>query len=264
MSSDLSIKPLYSSSEGNCTLITVNDTHLLIDLGKSCRLITNALVDSGVYPDDVAAIFVTHGHTDHISGLQVFSKKYHTPVFCTLTSAYKIGEIAAEVSVIEENDILTLKCGAEVRALPTPHDINGSVCYRINNLKTKASVAVMTDLGRFTPSMEGFVKGVDAVLLESNYDPDMLKNGPYPPSLKQRISGGEGHLGNVGCAAAAKKLIENGTHKFILGHISPHNNTEEIALEYFVDALASWGFSQGTDYEVQTASRLGPVKGYEL
>ena len=62
MSSDLSIKPLYSSSEGNCTLITVNGTHILIDLGKSCRLITNALIDSGVYPDDVAAIFVTHGH----------------------------------------------------------------------------------------------------------------------------------------------------------------------------------------------------------
>ena len=122
----------------------------------------------------------------------------------------------------------------------------------------------MTDLGRFTPSMEGFVKGVDAVLIESNYDPDMLKNGPYPPSLKQRISGGEGHLGNVGCAAAAKKLIENGTHKFILGHISPHNNTEEIALEYFVEALSSWGLTQGVDYEVQTASRLGPVKGYDL
>jgi hypothetical protein len=63
---------------------------------------------------------------------------------------------------------------------------------------------------------------------------------------------------------AAKKLIENGTHKFILGHISPHNNTEEIALEYFVEALSSWGLTQGVDYEVQTASRLGPVKGYDL
>ena len=264
MSDGLSIKPLYSSSEGNCTLITINGTHILIDLGKSCKLITNALIDSGVYPDDVACIFVTHGHTDHISCIPVFSRKYHTPVFCTLTSAYKIGEIAAEVSVIGESDIVKLKCGAEIRALPTPHDINGSVCYRINNTKAKTSVAVMTDLGRFTPSMEGFIKGCDAVLLESNYDPDMLKNGPYPPALQQRISGGEGHLGNVGCAAAAKKMIENGTHKFILGHISPHNNTEEIAIEYFINALSSWGFEQGKDYEVQTASRLGPVRGYEV
>ncbi|MBR4557120.1 MAG: MBL fold metallo-hydrolase, partial [Clostridiales bacterium] len=130
------IVPLYSSSSGNATLIKCRGTYILVDCGMSCKMMTKALVDSGVYPDDVAAIFLTHRHTDHVNGVPVFSRKYHTPIYGTKATLAVLDGLASEVTEIEENDIVTLENGPEVRAFPTPHDVNGSVCYRIFNQDT--------------------------------------------------------------------------------------------------------------------------------
>lgn len=258
------IVPLYSSSSGNATLIKCRGAYILVDCGMSCKMMTKALVDSGVYPDDVSAIFLTHRHTDHINGVPVFSRKYHTPIYGTRATLAVLDGLASEVTEIEENGIVTLENGPEVRAFPTPHDVNGSVCYRIFNQDTGNSIAVMTDLGRMNDGMKGFAKACDVILLESNYDPYMLENGPYPRPLKKRISGGHGHISNPESAESAEFFIKNGTKKFILGHLSPHNNTPVLARKTFITILADRGFVEGIDYEVKIAKKDEPTEGYVL
>ena len=258
------IVPLFSSSSGNSTLIKCRGTYILIDCGMSCKMMTKALVDSGVYPDDISAIFLTHRHTDHIGGVPVFSRKYHTPVYGTKATLAVLDDLASPVTEIEENDIIQLEEGPEVRAFPTPHDVNGSVCYRIYNHENDTSMAVMTDLGRVNDGMKGFAKAADVILLESNYDPYMLEHGPYPWPLKKRISGGHGHISNPESADAAEFFINNGTKKFILGHLSPHNNTPDLARETFTNSLSDRGLVEGIDYEVKIAKKEGPTEGYVL
>ena len=258
------IVPLFSSSSGNSTLIKSNGTYILVDCGMSCKMTTQALIASGVYPDDVSAIFLTHRHTDHINGVKVFSKKYHTPVYATMETLAPLDELYSPVNVIAENDIVRLENGTEVRAFPTPHDVPGSVCYRMINPESGNSISIMTDLGRVNEGMKGFARKSDVILLESNYDPYMLENGPYPYPLKKRISGGHGHISNSECAEAAEFFIANGTRKFILGHLSPHNNTEEIACETFVSHLADKGLVRDTDYELRIAKKSEPTEGFVL
>ena len=256
------IVPLFSSSSGNSTLIKSHGKYILIDCGMSCKMMTKALVESGVYPDDVSAVFLTHRHTDHISGVPVFSRKYHTPIYGTKATLAVLDGLASEVFEISENDIVQLENGPEVRAFPTPHDVAGSVCYRIVNREAGTSVAVMTDLGRVDDGMRYFARNSDVILLESNYDPYMLEHGEYPWPLKRRISGGHGHISNPESAENAEYFIKNGTKKFILGHLSPHNNTPVLARETFVNSLSDRGFVEGIDYEVRIAKKEGPTEGY--
>ena len=122
----------------------------------------------------------------------------------------------------------------------------------------------MTDLGRMNEGMRGFAKACDVILLESNYDPYMLEHGPYPWPLKKRISGGHGHISNPESAENAEFFINNGTTKFILGHLSPHNNTPVLARETFVNILSDRGFVEGIDYEVKIAKKDCPTEGFVL
>ena len=112
--------------------------------------------------------------------------------------------------------------------------------------------------------MRGFARACDVILLESNYDPYMLENGPYPWTLKQRISGGHGHISNPESAETAEFFIKNGTKKFILGHLSPHNNTPDLAKKTFISILADRGLVEGIDYEVRIAKKDEPTEGYVL
>ena len=259
------IVPLFSSSRGNSTLIKSNGAYILVDCGVSCKMVSQALVQSGVYPDDIAAVFLTHRHTDHINGVKIFSKKYHTPIYGTRETLAPLDELYSPVTEIQENDIIKIENGPEVRAFPTPHDVAGSVCYRIINPENGNSISVMTDLGRVTDGMKGFARKSDVILLEANYDPYLLENNVhYPYPLKRRISGGHGHISNAESAAAAEFFIQNGTKRFILGHLSPENNTEEIASETFTNLLADKGLVRDVDYEFRVAKRFEPTEGYVL
>ena len=258
------IVPLYSSSSGNSTLIKCNGTYILIDCGVSCRMLAKALVSCGVCPEDISAVFLTHRHGDHIGGVPVFTKKYHTPVYGTRPTLAVLDELLAPVNEIAENDIISLSEGFEVRSYPTPHDVAGSVCYKVLNKVTGRAMAVMTDLGRMNDGMRNFAKASDIILLESNYDPYMLEHGDYSKPLQHRISGGHGHISNFESAESAEFFINNGTKRFILGHLSPNNNTPAIALETFTSELSDRGFVRDRDYEVILARKDEPVEGYIL
>lgn len=239
--------PLFSSSSGNAHYIGGRNAGILVDAGVSCKRILGALETNGLNPGCIQGIFITHTHSDHIKGLRVLSGKLRCPVYGTETTLSVLqegGHIPPGIDCCPvENGSLCGDC--EVTAFSTSHDAPGSCGYRIRTPDEKLC-AVCTDLGVMTDEVRRGILGCDMVLLESNYDPGMLRNGPYPPDLKRRIASEHGHLSNPDAARTAAELVAEGTTRILLGHLSPHNNTPELAAEAALRGLA--GFRHGLDY----------------
>lgn len=246
------IYPLFSSSKGNCTYIGTPDCGVLIDCGVSCRKICNALELNGLSTSAVKAIFITHEHSDHISGLKNFTKKTGIPVYAqtmTMDTLFDGGHINSQ-SCDMSGDIsignMSVSCFA------TSHDTPQSCGYRVDFSDGK-SCCVCTDLGYVSDAVRNAVKGSSAVLLEANYDVSMLRNGPYPVYLKERIRSDHGHLSNDDSGSFAAELIGSGTTRLILGHLSQENNTPETA-EYTVESIiAQSGCQRNRDYILSCA-----------
>lgn len=242
------IFPLASSSSGNCTYIGHGKQGLLVDAGVSARTIAKSLESIGVEPSSICGIFITHSHIDHTSGLRVFSDKYNIPVFASPKTVEAISENAnvcpQNLNAVSGN----VKVGCfDVNPFCTSHDCAGSCGYVIT-LPDGAKCSVCTDLGFVSEEVHTAVKGSAAILLESNHDVTMLQNGNYPEHLKRRILSDCGHLSNVSCAAEVVKLVESGTRRIILGHLSRENNDPEIARSCTVAALIDKGFIENDDY----------------
>lgn len=261
----MELVPLFSGSSGNCTLIRANGTNILIDAGHNCKKIVAALQEVGTDPNDIDAVFITHSHVDHVSGLDVFIRKYPSRLYATEGTFRGISRRFTKPHTLTPDIIVKpgvkfeVTPGVEVTACATPHDAYGSCCYKI--MCDDKACMVMTDLGYFTDEIRDTATGVDAILIESNYDRRMLVYGPYPEDLKIRIAGENGHMSNNDCAEAMKYLIENGTHKFILGHLSENNNTPDKAEQTVREYLATCSLLEGEHYEMRTAKRYEPTNG---
>lgn len=240
--------PLFSSSSANASYIGGRNAGILVDAGASCKKLLEALDRNGLQQQCIQGIFITHTHSDHIKGLRVLAGKLKVPVYATSRSLETLeagGHIPAGVE-IRAVDTGVIACGdCEITAFPTMHDASGSCGYRIHTSDDKYC-AVCTDLGVVTPEVMTALDGCDMVLLESNYDPSMLQSGPYPPELKRRIASEYGHLSNEDSAAFAAQLVQGGTTRLLLGHLSPHNNTPEKASEAAFRGLRE--FTHGMDY----------------
>lgn len=240
--------PLFSSSSGNASFIGTKSAGILVDAGASCKRLVDALSRNEIPKEAVQGIFITHTHSDHTKGLRVLSGKLKVPVYGTqetLTQLEVKGEIGAGAETIPI-DTRAIDCGGcEITAFPTMHDAPGSCGYRIRTADDKLC-AVCTDLGVVTDAVRDAVTGCDMVLLEANYDPEMLVRGPYPPELKCRIMSDYGHLSNPDSAAFADHLVGMGTTRVLLGHLSPHNNTQVLAANAVLGGLSR--FTQGMDY----------------
>ena len=246
---------LFSSSSGNCTYIGAGTTGILIDAGVSTKRIENALIERGIDPRGIQAIFVTHSHSDHIQGIRVFGNRYKIPVYATATTAKAIEDVNA--SPLSGMDVLPKKGPVKVGDLkvewfPTPHDAPGSVGYVVETPDSRRA-AVATDMGFLENNVQQILKTCDLVLIESNHDIEMLKNGPYPYPLKTRILGSGGHLSNEACADFLPFLAKAGVTHFILGHLSAENNRPKLAEQTAVDALTHAGFVRGEDYRLSVA-----------
>ena len=247
------ITTLSSGSSGNCTLLSDGGTHILIDAGISTKRITNALMCVGLTPEDISAVLVTHEHGDHIYGLRTMTKKHHIPLFAPKTVGNCLccsipGAEELMTSVIPGESFCL--GGLEILAFSTPHDTPQSVGYVVHGSQT---ASVCTDLGHVPDSVFYSLQGTDVVLLESNHDEDMLRNGEYPFFLKRRILSDHGHLSNETCASLAADLAASGTSGIILAHLSTENNTPEIARETVSRALVRRGFVPDINIRLEIA-----------
>lgn len=249
------IFPLYSSSSGNSTYIGSQYGSILIDAGASFKGITQSLTFADATPNDISAVAITHEHIDHIKGLKTFLNRTSAKLVASLQTANKLIEndvvpAKTEVVIIDETPIQI--GGMMLSRFETSHDCEGSSGYTVI-LPDNKKIALCTDLGLITDTVKQNLLGSDLVLLESNHDVTMLKNGPYPPQLKVRILSDKGHLSNNMCANELKILLQNGTKRFILGHLSQHNNTPLLAKSCAEAALMDLGAKSGNDYILSVA-----------
>ena len=246
------VYPLFSSSDGNATFIGNRHEGILIDAGVSCKRLIEALEANTIPVSAIRGIFITHEHIDHIRGLKTLTSKYALSVFASpLTAQYlsendhisprsKLYDISGD---IQAGDF-------SITAFETPHDSAQSCGYRIHTPDGK-TVCVCTDLGEVTNTVHEHLIGADIVLLEANYDYQMLKNGAYPYQVKQRILSQHGHLENSDCGRELKRLAESGTTRMIIGHLSPRNNRPDIAERAVMSQMS--GLTRNMDYILLTA-----------
>ena len=230
---------LASGSSGNCTYIESPNARILIDCGKPFPYVFNALNELGVDPQTINAILITHEHSDHIKGIEKFARTYNTKIYAHMN----IGEIVRNQIHVDASQFYFYDTYFEIEDLniqpfALPHDSKFCVGYRVS--EGDATVSVCTDLGHFSDETFEIVKSSALVYLEANYDPEMLMSYPnYPPFLKKRIHGKNGHLSNLDCAKAIEKLVHAGTRLVVLSHISEHSNTVNLAIGTIATYLES-------------------------
>lgn len=231
---------LASGSSGNCTFIATERTRLLVDAGLSAREIERRLAASGERLDRLDAILITHEHSDHVAGLPVLSRKLRRPVYLSELTAPAICWNG------EPPPIASFRAGSrfvigdiEIASFSLPHDAVDPVgfCLHARGLK----IAIITDLGYIPDSIRFHAHGADLLLLESNHDLEMLKVGPYPWSVKQRVMGRHGHLSNDAVAQFIRNDLDPATHTLVLGHLSEHNNHPDLVRLVAQQALEKRG-----------------------
>ncbi len=228
---------LGSGSEGNGLLVEVGATRVLIDCGFGVRDTVARLARIGVAPESVTAIIVTHEHSDHICGVAPFAARFGTPVWLTFGTLEAVAERFAALPRVygfDSHDVFEVG-DIEVRPFPVPHDAREPVqficsdgCWRLG---------VLTDLGISTAYVEASLSGCDALVLECNHDLDLLANGDYPFSLKQRIASKFGHLDNGAAAGLLARLDNSRLKHLIAAHLSQNNNLPALARAALAAAL---------------------------
>ena len=252
--------PLFSGSTGNSTYVGTSEGGVLIDAGVSARRIKAALAERDIDPATIRAVLLTHEHTDHVAGLQVLCKQFGWAVVAsegTLDGLADQGKLPCngKIYMLPADRSLTV-AGLHITPFETPHDSRQCYGYRIDS-EDGRSLAMTTDLGYLPDSVLQAIKGCQTVHIESNHDPEMLRNGPYPYWLIQRIRGEGGHLSNQECAAILPTLVEAGANRIVLAHLSEHNNTPALAQGCATAALAAAGASVGRDYLLSVAKPVG-------
>ena len=256
---------IASGSSGNCLYFETGETAVLVDAGVSSKRICNAITEAGLrYPE---AVFITHEHSDHISGLEVFLKSHPIPVLSTkgtlsaIAATFK-GTVPMNLFYkIVPGKTYTFK-DLSVTAHSMPHDAADPVFYTLESNGQKASV--MTDIGALTDELVEAGSGSNLLYLESNHDPNILMAGSYPYSLKQRILGKFGHLSNDSAAELAVKLMNPKLHNIVLGHLSKENNYAELAFETMRSAIESaWCFGENMPH-IEVANRDIPTGPLEI
>lgn len=253
----------YSGSSGNCAWVEENGRYLLVDMGKSCRITLAALQSLGCDMQKLGGILVTHEHSDHIKGLEVFLRRYNVPVYgtaATLDYLAEHGMVPGTAQLIDVGGGTQDVAGFSVTAFPTSHDSVDCCGYHIATEKGK-TISLATDLGYISEEVQANLHGADVVSLEANYDHFMLMSGPYPSYLKARIDSRRGHLCNSDSAAMVTKLIQNGCKHIALCHISNENNTPGLVLQAVQAALLAQQVQPTPDVTVQAAARhdISPV-----
>lgn len=221
---------LQSGSNGNCIYVEAGGARLLFDAGISGRMAEGRMRIHGRDIRDVDALIISHDHVDHVRCAGIFQRKFKLPIYMTRSTHRAIpcdlGNLC-DLRYFEAGDPLTFD-GVTVHTLPTPHDAADGLAFVVEHENRR--LGILTDLGHPFKALCDCIETLDAVYLESNYDPEMLRLGPYPRYLQDRIRGPRGHLSND----EAAELVRTAAHRLkwaALAHLSQENNDPDLALD---------------------------------
>ena len=226
---------IASCSSGNCIYIGSERTHILVDAGISNKRIEQGLNSIGLKGSDLNGVVITHEHSDHIKGIGVLARKHGVPIYGTretleeIAAKSSLGEYPKELLHPISPDVDFSIGDLEISPFSIDHDAANPVAYRVKD--GRKSVAVATDMGHYDSYIIEHLQGLDALLLESNHDVNMLQTGPYPYYLKRRILGDHGHLSNENAGRLLNYILHDQMKHILLGHLSKENNYEELAYE---------------------------------
>jgi phosphoribosyl 1,2-cyclic phosphodiesterase len=258
---------LGSGSAGNSTLVEADGTRILIDAGLGPRILAERLLAAGVDPGSLDAVFVSHEHGDHARGAAAFSARWGVRLCGTRGTYAAAGFGADDLAGYDVVAAGATRCvgGLQVTAVAVPHDAAEPLAFVVS--ANGASLGHATDFGHVSRGLVDAFRGCDALLMESNYDPDMLRRGPYPWSLKERILGGQGHLSNGDVARFLGQGLGEACRTVVLAHLSQKNNHPDLAQTSAEQALRRRGRTEvrlalcdpeGTDWiEVRRAAVPG-------
>ena len=252
------VAPLCSGSSANSTFIGNRDGGVLIDVGCSYKKLCEYLSLCGLELTAVKAVLITHEHADHVKGLFQFTKRNTVPVFASRGTCNALLEKGL---VYDSDKLFDISgggvedyCDFSVKAFDTPHDSAQSVGFAIT-LPNGYKIAYFTDLGEITAEVREATLGADFAFIESNYDPELLRNNrKYPGFTKERIRSRYGHLSNVDSADYILKLVEGGATRIMLAHLSRENNTPQTAFTHTANALTAAGLRHNRDYTLDIAN----------
>ena len=258
----LNFRSLYSGSTGNSLFIESDNTKILVDSGVSLKKLTSALSSSDISLNDINAIIVTHEHSDHVQSLGMVSSKYNIPVYANEKTWDAMPKQKERISdsnqkffksyeKFEIGDLI-------IDPFSIPHDAADPCGFNIINNNEKISIA--TDIGHMTKSIVNHLEGSQFILLESNYDTNVLKCCSYPYKLKTRIAGDRGHLSNTMAGKTISYLLKNSNlATAMLGHLSKESNFPELAYQTVVDEIIS-NHSKNSQINLSVANRNCPSK----
>ena len=252
---------LYSGSSGNSLFVETEHTKLLIDAGVSSKKIETALDNLQIDPNSIDGILITHEHLDHVRGLGTFAKKFNVPVFVNNKTLDSMPE---QKDKLRQNTINNFVVGDNfaindliIKSFKIPHDAANPCGFLIS--KNDKSIGIATDIGHMTNSIIKELEPSDFVLLESNYEPEVLRYSPYPYNLKLRIAGPNGHLPNEEAGKAISCLLKSNLKQAMLGHLSKENNFPELAYKSVVEELIANNYNENS-LSLSVASRDVPGK----
>ena len=255
---------LSSGSKANCSVVRSLSNTVLVDCGLSLRETELRIRHLGLEPNQIEAIVISHEHTDHTCGVRLFVKRYGVPVY--------MNRETARAAKFEHGEFVPFETGArfsigDLSFMPVsvPHDAADPVAFRIDAVSK--SIAIVTDLGYVTPHVEDIIVGLDALVLESNHDKDMLQRGPYPWHLKQRILSRVGHISNCTASSVLEQIVARLDSKLkvvIGGHVSEKNNTPQLVQEALSAAIIKSAVQSDRCPEVLVASAKAPTRWIEV
>ncbi len=253
---------IASGSSGNCIYIGNANTGILVDTGISKKRIVDGLVSIDVNPEKLDGILITHEHSDHISGLGVFTRKYKTPIYATretircILNSNSLGALDQTLfHEIKPNESFYLQ-DIKVNPFSISHDAANPVSYTFDDADGRVGVA--TDLGTYDEYIISNLEGCGALLLEANHDINMLQVGAYPYALKRRILSDVGHLSNDNSGRLLSRLFTDKLKYIFLGHLSKENNYPELAYETVRCELRNSGLTKEMGNYLQVAKRDTP------
>ena len=225
----ITVASLGSGSSGNALLVRAGGTLLLVDCGFTMKETIARMATLDVAPHQLDAVLLTHEHGDHTKGVGPLSRKFSLPVWCTHGTYHGARDNRfASVKLFHAHD--SFRIGEiDIDPFPTPHDAAESCQFVFSAGGSR--FANVTDLGICTPHVQQKLRGVHGLVVECNYDNEMLRQGPYPPSLQARIRSDYGHLGNDQAATLVRELDHEYLQWILLGHLSEQNNSDAIAME---------------------------------